>query len=190
MTHLSAPEIIARSESLREAGQDTESLALLEEGVRCFPADPEIRIMLASNLLRLRPSEAREQIAEAIALDVNDARRVTRAAVMLFDLGELDGARQYVAHALRILPRDDAILEVELTVLGGEIASTLGEHEVAEEAFRAAVEAFPQVEHYWVTLAQFLVDQGRIDEARSAIKEGLDRASGGVRLQSVVRSLG
>ncbi|MBJ7472526.1 MAG: hypothetical protein JHD16_14565 [Solirubrobacteraceae bacterium] len=190
MTSLSASEIITRSHGLLAAGQDAENLALLEEAVRSFPADAEIRIMLASALLRARPSEAREQIAEAIALDVDDARRVTRAATMLFDLGEIDAARQYVAHAMRILPPNDAILEVELTVLGGEIAAVLGEDEVAEEAFRAAVEGFPEVEHFWVTLAEFLVVKARIEEARSVLGAGLIQASGTEKLEHLMRSLG
>lgn len=177
------------SQALEASGRADENVALLEDGVRRFPAEPELRILLASALLRPRPKEALHQIAEAISLDANDARRVARAAFMLYDLGEIDGARQYVAHAMQTMPPDDAVLEVELAVLGGQLAAKMGEADIAEEAFRAAVESYPEVEHYWVVLSEFLAEQGRIDEARSVVQTAIRVASQTAKLDAVRRSL-
>ncbi|UUY04833.1 hypothetical protein LRS13_04700 [Svornostia abyssi] len=177
------------SQALEIAGRADENRALLEDAVRRFPADAELRILFASALLRPCPQEALHQIAEAISLDVNDARRVTRAAFMLYDLGEIDGARQYVAHAMQTMPPDDPVLEVELAVLGGQIAAKMGEADIAEEAFRAAVKAYPEVEHYWVVLSEFLAGQGRVDEARTVVGTAIRTASETGKLDTLARLL-
>lgn len=189
MSALTIHDFLAMSQALEASGRADENVALLEDGVRRFPTDPELRILLASALLRPHPKEALHQIAEAISLDVDDARRVTRAAFMLYDLGEIDGARQYVAHAMQTMPPDDPVLEVELAVLGGQIAAQMGEADIAEEAFRAAVASYPEVEQYWVVLSEFLAEQGRVDEARFVVRTAIRTASQTGKLDALRTSL-
>ncbi|UUY02519.1 hypothetical protein LRS13_17705 [Svornostia abyssi] len=153
---------------MADAGEDAERVAVMEGAVRRFPDDPDARVWYASALLDIRPAHALEEAAQAAALDVDNARRIARVAHMHYLLGATDEAARYLKQAIVVSPPHDLALEAEIAVLGGQLAAHAGEAELAEEAFRAAVETLPEHEHYWVVLVQFLADRGRLDDARRA----------------------
>jgi Flp pilus assembly protein TadD len=166
-------KIIRESYRLLSEDRDREAVALLEAAMRRFPSDPEIRLTYATGLLALRPEDAPWQFAKAIELDPQDPVRLTRAAVMLFHLGELSAARSYGARAAKLVP-PDFVFAPELANLGGLLAALDGDDALAEDGLRAAVEAEPNRESFARDLAKFLAERHRTEEALKVVDDALE----------------
>lgn len=172
---LTLDKSIRRAQQLLVEGRDAENLELLESAIKRFPDDPEIRLLYATALVPFRPNEAPWQAATAIQLDPDSPSRLTRAASLMFHLGELEAARSYTARASRLAPQDFA-LEAGLTNIAGMIAAAQGDDALAERALRQAAEAEPQQEVFARELATFLAARGRLVEALSVIDGALPLA--------------
>lgn len=171
---LTRHEIVDRARRLLDQGADEESLRLLRDAIEQFPDDPEIRLLYGTALVPSHPEDAPWQLATAIKLDPDDPWRLTRAASLLYYLGQTHAARSYAARAVRLAPTD-FVLAPDLTNLGGKLSALEGDHALAEEAFKAAVEACPDRPDFAYDLANFLVERERSAEARSVIEEALER---------------
>ncbi len=165
---------IEQSKRLLVGRRDAENLQLLESTIQRFPDDPEVRLLYATALVPFRPNEAPWQAATAIQLDPDSPSRLTRAASLMFYLGELEAARSYTARASRLAP-EDFELEADLTNIAGVIAAACGDDALAERALTEATEAEPQREVFARDLATFLADRGRLAEALDAIDRALTR---------------
>jgi Flp pilus assembly protein TadD len=169
---LTPDQVVERARDLLRQRRDQENLALLTDAVERFPDHPEIRMLYATTLIPSRPDDAVWEAATAIQLDPDDPWRLTRAASLMFHLGELDTARDYAARASQLSPPNFA-LELVLVNLGGKLAAAEGNQELAEEALRAAVEEEPEEEAYARDLAAFLANLGRKADALRVIDEAL-----------------
>jgi Flp pilus assembly protein TadD len=102
VTKLTQSETIERARRFLREGRDAENLEFLESAVARYPQDPEIRLLYATALVPFRPDKAPWQVATAIELDKNDPWRLTRAASLMFHLGELEASRSYAARAAEL----------------------------------------------------------------------------------------
>jgi len=169
---LTLSETVERAEQLLLDERDAENLKFVEDAIERFPQDPEVRLLYGTALVPFRPEEAPWQLATAIKLDMDNPWRLTRAACLLFDLGEVEASRSYAARAVQFAP-DKFSLEAVLTNLGGRLAALQGDDALAEEALRAAVESEPLRASYARDLARFLADQERPAEALDVIDRAL-----------------
>lgn len=70
---------IARARKLRELGRDPDqALEFLEEAVRRFPQDPELRLLTATVLLALRPDDVAAEVNKAAELAPDDPGTLVR----------------------------------------------------------------------------------------------------------------
>lgn len=155
-----------------------EAYAFLQEDVQRFPDDADIRMHYAHSLLATRPDEAIPEIKKAIETDPDEPVRLTRAAGIVFKLGDVETARSYAHRAKELAPPNfpfEAYL-INLINLDSHFAALEGKDELAEEGFRLAVEQEPDGETFAVDLARFLADHDRLSEALEVIDEALPRA--------------
>lgn len=145
---------------------------MLERAVTDYPDDPEIRLLYGTILVMFRPDDAPWELATAIKLDPNHPGRLTRAASMLFRLGQVDAAQSYVARASQLAPQDFP-LAADLLNLGGKIAALREEDDLADESLRSAVHLAPQRPEFALDLAQFLAEHDRRVEAAEVAKRTL-----------------
>lgn len=181
---LTRQSVIRRAQRLLADGRDAENLQLLERAVTRFPEDPEIRLLYATALVPFRPGEAPWQAATAIQLDPDSPSRLTRAASLLFHLGELAPAKSYAARASWLAP-DDFKLEAGLSNVVGMIAAVQGDDALAERALREAAESEPQHDVYARDLATFLAERNRTADAISVIDRAIALARDSRKLNAL-----
>ena len=141
-----------------------EAYRFLEGATRQFPDDPDIRMHYAHSLLAVRPEDAVPEITKAIELGPDEPVRLTRAAGILFKMGQVETARSYATRAKQLAPPGFLFMSY-LINLDGHFAALEGLDELAEEHFRLAVEQEPDGEVFAVDLAKFLSERGRREEA-------------------------
>lgn len=167
---------IAHSRQLLAEKRHKENLKYLEEGVaETFPEDPEIRLLYGTVLLEANPTVGLSEISKSVELDPDEPIRLTRAARIMYTMGQLDHARRYTERAREIAPAD-FVFGPELLNLESNLGALDGEDELAEEGLRLAVEQDPKMEILALDLALFLRDRGRRAEALSVIDEALGRS--------------
>ncbi len=181
---LTQPQTVEYARKLLVEKLDNELVAFMENAVARFPKDPEIRIFYASSLLPFRPEDVPWQVATAIQLEPDNPWRLTRAASMLFGLGEVEAARSYAGHAARLAPEGFEFAP-ELASLGGVLAAMEGEDVLAEELFRGALEEEPNRPDFALDFARFLADRNRAEEALAIIDSALAVAPHHAKLNSL-----
>lgn len=157
-----------RGRELLLAGDQLATLRFLEDAAEEFPEDPEIRVLLASILLAVRPDEVSVEASRAARLGVDDPAIQARAGQLLLGRGEIGEARACARRA-RELAQPDFILLASLEGLEGQLAALDGNDALAEHLFRSAVARDPDYPNHVVDLAQFLAKRGRTAEAIEAI---------------------
>jgi tetratricopeptide (TPR) repeat protein len=166
---------IEQGHRLIAAGREQEAYEFLEKGIQEFPDDPEIRLLWGTTLLGVRPQDAAPGIVRAIELGPDEPGRLTRAAGILFKIGQIDTARSYASRAKELAP-PDFLLMAYLLNLDSHFAALEGKDELAEAGFRRAIEQEPNSATFVVDLAQFLAERGRRVEALEIVEEALTRA--------------
>jgi len=83
--------------------------------------------------------------------------------------GQSDRARAFLEDVLQSTPENPTALRLK-----GDLHAALGESEEAEAAYRKLVELNPEAANAYSALAQFLINQKRLDEAESTAKLGAD----------------
>lgn len=165
----------ARGLRLLAERKHEEAYAFLQEEVQRFPDEPDIRMHYAHSLLAIRPEDAVPEIIKAIEMGPDEPVRLTRAAGILFKMGEVETARSYTTCAKELAPPNFSF-KAYLLNLDSHFAALEGKDESAEEGFRLAMEQEPEGETFAVDLAQFLADRDRLPEALEVIDEALPRA--------------
>ncbi|MCB9662925.1 MAG: tetratricopeptide repeat protein [Alphaproteobacteria bacterium] len=167
---------LVRASAAVALGERTEAQAGTVLAAAADP-DPLVRFGAVRALGRLPPQVA----APALAERLDDGARAVRfeAAALLRDLGgsqrpELAGRLAPVVAELRAQARRDGD-RAEGLLLEGTLAWQDGAPEVAEAAYRQALDRDPELVAAWVDLADVLRAQGREAEALRTLDEGLGR---------------
>jgi Flp pilus assembly protein TadD len=161
----------------------------LAQAVQQFPDDPELRMHYAHTLLAVRPEKAVPEVAKAIELEPNEPIRLTRAAGILFKMGQVETARSHVTHAKELAPPNFMFMP-DLIHLDGHFAALEEKNELAEKNFRVAVEQAPTNAIFAVDLARFLSERGQRAEALEVIDEAMARTENKEPLQRLRGELG
>ena len=164
---------ISRSHELLIERRHAENLEYLNSVIDRFPDDPELRLQYATCLAE-RPAEAAREVQRAIELDPDEPIRLTRAANLLFNIGEPDAARPYATRAAALV-RPDFPLIAELVSVSALLAVHDG-NDAAEEGLRLAVELAPGEERFVRDVAEFLTERGRVKEAMEIVEKALPLA--------------
>jgi len=166
---------IDRGRKLLVARNYKETLLFLEKAVQRFPDDAELRLLLASILLRFRPDDAASEAAKAVALAPDDPRILVRAGGLMLSRGEIEAARACADRANQIV-QPDFVLMSSLLNLYGLLAALGGEDDLAEEKLRSAFARDPMYSMFAVDLANFLASRHRQTEAIAVIDDALVHA--------------
>jgi uncharacterized protein HemY len=146
----------------------------LRAALRRFPADAELAMRLGATLAPDSPQEARLWILKAIERRGDDPVLLTRAALLLFSLGDIDGAREYAKNAYGEAAKDpESFTETPaLALLMGRLALAKGNFYDAERAFRVAFRLEPSADS-GAALAELLLRTERPQEALDVVTEAL-----------------
>ncbi|HET9154485.1 MAG TPA: hypothetical protein VFN85_10260 [Solirubrobacterales bacterium] len=167
---------IKRGQELLASQRRQEAVDFLGEAVQRFPDNPEIRVLHASILLAVRPSDVAAEATRAIELGADDPLILVRAGQLLLGRGEVEPARSCAARA-KSLVQPDFVLMSSLVNLEGLLAAVEGEDALAEEKLRAAWKSDQAFSSLAVDLVQFLANRDRQAEALEVIDDALDHAN-------------
>ncbi|MGN6815421.1 MAG: tetratricopeptide repeat protein [Solirubrobacterales bacterium] len=154
------------------AQKERETLEFLEEAVRRFPEDPEIRLLYATSLLPFRPEGVAAEAAKAVELGPDDPKILVGAGHRLLFAGQIEAAQSCATRASELAPPDFPLMP-SLVNLKGSLAALAGEDDLAEENLRSAVASEPDNEPWARRLAVFLAERGRLQEGAEVLDEAL-----------------
>lgn len=117
--------------------------------------------------------EAIREIKLAVELQPENPDHLTLAASHLYDLGELDVAREYVRRASELPAWSASPYAAQLAEVAGKIAADDGDDDRARKLLAAAVEGEPDDRYHARSYARFLSDRGEHGEARTVAQAGL-----------------
>jgi Flp pilus assembly protein TadD len=167
-----AQEVLAAALRLLADGTPEERLAFTEDAVAKFPRDPDLRHQYAISLIASEPKQARAEVLRAVELDADgDPVRLTRAASILLDLEDREGARECAERAVE--QSTDFPTLTTLRRVRGVIAVFDKDYALAERELRAAYEGEPDDEFAARDLAWALVRMRRVDEALAVVDRTL-----------------
>lgn len=175
---------LSQGRKLLIAGKQQEALDFLEQAVRRFPKDPEIRVLYATVLLAFRPEEVGAEATRAAELGSDNPGVLVMAGQRLLFAGDLETARSCAVRASELV--EPGFLHMSsLFNLTGLIAASDGDNDLAEEKLRAAVKGEPSNESFVKNAAVFLAEKGRLSEAVEVLDEGLKHAESKDALESM-----
>lgn len=141
------------------------------------PTDPDLQIRLAVELVEVKDSDANAAIARATELAPEDPAILTRAAILSFDNGELDAARQLVHRAYAHAPEGFTGIDW-LTFVLGRVLLAEGNPTDARPLLQASFDGERSNRYFGEVLARHLLERGLYDEAHDvatgAIEAGAD----------------
>jgi Flp pilus assembly protein TadD len=154
-----------------EAGQ-RKLEAVLRETHASFPDDQHIALWLAHTIQDTDRLAALALVERVAASHADEPFWLIKAAGLMVNFDHDERARPWIERAktLSVDPDDWATLEL----LDGCILDHDGVVEGAERAMRRAFTADPELD-YGFTLSRLLAREGRFDDARDLISQGIDR---------------
>jgi uncharacterized protein (TIGR02996 family) len=171
----------ALRDAFRLAASDPEgALAALDAAVVHSPRSAAAARVKADLLVQRRDYAAAVSAARrAVALDDADLRNWLALARAYRLAGAFDDAREALARAGSIAPRD-----AEVRIEAAHLASAGGLAAAAVDEARRAADIEPGTARFHAVLSEFLVQAGRVDEAADAARQALalDPAHAGHRL--------
>jgi predicted Zn-dependent protease len=174
---------IERGRRLLVEHRSQETDGFLEDAMRRFPGDAELRLLYASNLLAIRPEDAAAEAIKAVELDPEEPILLLRAASLLFTMKHVDSAREYATRARALAP-SGFLFMAELIDLEARLATIEGSDGEAEEGFRRAVELEPENEMLALHLARFLANRNRPADALQVIEQSANQTETLSRLRN------
>ena len=163
---------IEQGRELLQERKEPEALEFLEEAVRRFPEDPQIRLFYATILLAFRPEDVATEAAKAVELDPDNPAILVSAGHRLLFGGEREAAKSCAVRAEELV-QPDSLLIPSLLNLKGSIAALNREDDLAEDNLRSAMEGERDNGSFARNLAVFLAERGRLQEAVAVLDEAL-----------------
>lgn len=170
--------VLAQSDLLLEANRLQQAEKLIDDALAQNPDSLELLFARAMLLEKLdRTADMERDLKRILELDPKNANALNAWGYTLADRGErLDEAHELIKRALEQSPDNPYILDSLGWVLyrKGDLAG-------AEAYLRRALRQLPEAEVY-AHLAEVLHAQGRTDEARQVLREGLEKSPKDARL--------
>lgn len=178
--------LLAQSDLLLEANRPQQAAKLIDDALAQNPDSVELLFARSMVLEKLnRTADMERDLKRILELDPKNANALNALGYTLADRGErLDEAHELIQRALEQSPDNPYILDSMGWVLyrKGDLAG-------AETYLRRALRQLPEAEVY-AHLAEVLHAQGRTDEARQVLREGLKKAPKDARLLGLQGKLG
>jgi tetratricopeptide (TPR) repeat protein len=166
--------LTARFELERRSGDDDAALETAKLLAEVRGGDG-FTLLKVAKLLRESgfPAEAAACYKAVIARSAPSADLFGYLGTSLLAAGDLDGAEEALAEAMRLRP-DDPRGPFYL----GNVALLKGDERSAEELYRRSLSLDPRFVPPLVNLARYLAAQGRVGEAKAALQDALQRQPG------------
>jgi Flp pilus assembly protein TadD len=139
------------------------------------PGDAYVRLYHGI-ALALRPEtrpDAVREIEAAVELEPDNPSYLTLAASHMFDLGELNLAREYVRAASELPAWSGSPYAADLVEVAGRIAAVDGDDDRARTLLEAALTVEPEDRSHATSFARFLIDHRDHEAAVSVTNAGL-----------------
>jgi predicted Zn-dependent protease len=172
LDELDLDELVYYGSLFLQQGEPADAEWVLRHAEQRFPDDGDVQLGLGDVLLATESPDAAVQVRRAAALAADDPARLTRAASQLFVIGDLNGARDLVAAAVKVLP-EDFEYSAALAHLIGMLAEAANDAETAQQMLEAAYEAEPEHEDYGYSLARFLAQRDETERALEIVEHSL-----------------
>jgi thioredoxin-like negative regulator of GroEL len=157
-------------------GAEKKYTSFTERAVARYPDDAALRLEYATALAIHEPEQSRAEALKVAELatenELERAALVVRAARLLLELGDTEGARS-LADLLAGFAQWQVMIRNELTGLRGAIAASTGDPDHAEQQLRAAHRADPIHSVFAFDLAELFAARGRREEALVVIERTL-----------------
>lgn len=176
--HIKAYNAFLGARAFAEEGAHAVAGRMLLKLVSAEPRNPAFRMLLAEQLRRLgQPAEAAEQLSAVLAIQPDNTVAVYRLGKVLGDVGRLDESVDYLTRAVEAMP-DYADAHAYLALA----LQRKHDWEGAERHFRRALALNPRHEEAFVGLGATMYGQGRVAEAVSFWRRGLQVHADSVQL--------
>lgn len=178
--------LLAQSDLLLQGNRALQAEALINEALAQEPDSMDLLFARSMVLDKLnRTAEMEQDLRRILEIDPKNANALNAWGYTLADRGErLDEAHTLISRALEQSPDNPYILDSL-----GWVLFRKGDLVGAESYLRRALSLLPDAEVY-AHLAEVLHAQGRTDEARKVLAEGLDKSPTDARLLGVQSKLG
>ncbi|MEA3219217.1 tetratricopeptide repeat protein [Immundisolibacter sp.] len=177
--------LLAQSDLLLQGNRALQAEALINEALAQEPDSMDLLFARSMVLEKLnRTAEMEQDLRRILEIDPKNANALNAWGYTLADRGErLDEAHTLISRALEQSPDNPYILDSL-----GWVLFRKGDLVGAESYLRRALSLLPDAEVY-AHLAEVLHAQGRTDEARKVLAEGLDKSPKDARLLGVQSKL-
>ncbi|HEX2797524.1 MAG TPA: tetratricopeptide repeat protein, partial [Immundisolibacter sp.] len=177
--------LLAQSDLLLQGNRALQAEALINEALAQEPDSMDLLFARSMVLDKLnRTAEMEQDLRRILEIDPKNANALNAWGYTLADRGErLDEAHTLISRALEQSPDNPYILDSL-----GWVLFRKGDLVGAESYLRRALSLLPDAEVY-AHLAEVLHAQGRTDEARKVLAEGLDKSPKDARLLGVQSKL-
>jgi tetratricopeptide (TPR) repeat protein len=166
-------DYLRRSDHLIDKDDWATQAELMQEATTSFPEETEFWVRRALALVDSDSAAAARFAGHAAELADSDPGVLMRCASLLFDLQRFEDSARYVKIVSRIAP-DDFPLIPDVLHLAGRLAARKGLSETAATYLSKAFEIDPGGLGHARVWAEYLVDQGKFDEALDVIAVGME----------------
>jgi len=167
---LAVHESISRAGELNTDDQYGESAKVLEQVLREDPANPQARLLLASNYMELqRPEDAKSLLHDLLQEDPQNIRALVTFANILQDEGKSDEVIRLCQSALEVDQRNTRAL-----ALMGQAYMDLRNFKDALPWLQKAVEVQPKMTQNQLSLAACLIGMKKYEPAKQTLHTILD----------------
>jgi tetratricopeptide (TPR) repeat protein len=176
---------VALSDALGRAGLDARAALLADSTARAFPTVPSA-VRAAARVARQlgRAEEAAGRLRTLLALRFDDAQTRSALAQLLAERGDVAGAEELLAEALRLDP-SDAWVRLRLA----DLLAANGRMDEAETAYGAALTLVPDEPDAWERRGRSRLAAGKARDAQADLQRALELKPQSTELKALARSL-
>jgi tetratricopeptide (TPR) repeat protein len=169
--------LLSQLVDLDRAGHQAQASPLWRDALTRCHSEADLLLRLAAATFDERhdagaQSDAHAYVTQAVASSPADPVVLTRAASLMYFLGDLGTAKSFVREA-SVLASPDFEYDIDLVHLAGRLAAAEGRIPEAREFLSVAFEEDPQARGHGEALARLYASQGESDAALAVVERAL-----------------